>query len=194
MNENLSGFAWNLYTELRKELISLQAIRAQVIGFKIAFVCAGVPLISANLDKLSPLLFVVPAFASIFFDLLAHSYSYSIKRTGFYCRKTLEPILRKEYDFPSDRYLWEEFLTTSATNKNGRFLKKLVLKNVPFWGQLGLTILAVITAIIAMFFQYNWIVSILLFIVLVGFLVYDVIALYKPTLIPELDIDRKDAQ
>ena len=31
-------FAWNLFTELRKELVELQRIRSQIFGFKIAFI------------------------------------------------------------------------------------------------------------------------------------------------------------
>ena len=89
--------AWDLFVELRKELVALQGIRARVIGFKITLVSAGVGIIVANLKGgVPPALLVVPAFAAMFFDLLMHSYSFSIKRTGYYCRKHLEPLIRDQ--------------------------------------------------------------------------------------------------
>ena len=44
-------FAWNLTVELRKELVELQRLRAQVVGFKITFVSTATAVIGANLDK-----------------------------------------------------------------------------------------------------------------------------------------------
>ena len=170
MDENLKVFAWNLFTDLRKELVSLQAIRSQVTGFKITFVSASIALIGANLDKVSPILFVVPGFAAIFFDLLTHSYSYSIKRTGFYCRTHLEPILSEGYAFPRTHPLWEEFMASPEAGKN-----------VSFWGNLGLTLIAVVLAIAALLSPFTWNLSLPLLIALAAFLIYDIKTLYQPT-------------
>ena len=61
------NLAWNLFVELRKELVESQKIRAQVIGFKITFVSAAVGLIGTNIDRIPNILLVIPAFAAIFF-------------------------------------------------------------------------------------------------------------------------------
>jgi len=65
MSEITDSLAWNLFIELRKELVESQKIRAQIIGFKITFVSAAIALIGANLDKIIEYeyLLFVPAFA-----------------------------------------------------------------------------------------------------------------------------------
>ena len=163
------GLAWDLLVELRKELIELQKIRAQVIGFKITFVSAGVALIAANLEKLPILLFVIPALAAIFFDLLIHSYSFSIKRTGSYCRWHLEPVLREHRGFPTERPLWEEWMIGEDAGKN-----------VSFWGNLGITFLAIAPAVFALFAPFRLVLSVPLLGCIMALLAYDIVALYKP--------------
>ncbi|MDO8586349.1 MAG: NUDIX domain-containing protein [Armatimonadota bacterium] len=147
----------------------MQTIRSQVTGFKITFVGTSIALIAANLDKVPPTLLVVPGFAAIFFDFLMHSYSYSIKRTGFYCRTQLEPILRAEYAFPVEHRLWEEFMATPESGKN-----------VPFWGALGLTILAVSPGIVALFQPFTWWLSLPLLTLFLVLLICDIRTLYWP--------------
>ena len=105
--KNSSDFYWILLIELRKEVIESQKIRAQVIGFKITFVSAG---IAVNPEKLPPVLLAVPAFAAIFFDFLIESYSFSIKRIGYYCRNHLEPCIRSCLQLDESFLLWEEFM------------------------------------------------------------------------------------
>lgn len=170
MATDLKTFVWDLYKNLREELKSLQSLRAQVTGFKITFVGAAIGLIGANLDDVPRLLLVVPAFAAIFFDLLIHSYSYSIKRTGVYCREHLEPILRDAYAFPSVHYLWEEFMITPEAGKN-----------VSLLGNLGITMLVVVLAIGVLVTPFVLSISAPLLAVLILLLVYDVWGLYKPT-------------
>ncbi len=75
--------------------------------------------------------FAIPAFASMFFDSLISSYSFSIKRTGYYCRTRLEPLLREGMELPPDFECWEQFL-----------LRKSVRQNLAYLGNLGLTLLA----------------------------------------------------
>src|SRR5215217_4316229 len=87
--------AWRIFLQVRKQILQFQKIRAQLFGFKIAFVSAAIGIAAANLDKIPLIVFVVPAFAAIFFDLLIASFSYSIKRSGFYCRNDLEPAIRE---------------------------------------------------------------------------------------------------
>ena len=114
---------WNLFVELRKELVESQKIRAQITGVKITAVGAGIVAIAANKDKGVPQqLLVIPAFAAIFFDLLINSYSFSIHRIGTYCRDHLERVLKMSYALGPDKLLnqskeekfqlWQEFLGT----------------------------------------------------------------------------------
>src|SRR5437879_6140799 len=113
MSDTPSELAWKKYTELRKEIVEAQKIRAQMVGFKITFVSASVGLIGANLGKVPIILLVIPAVASVFFDNLITSYSFSIKRTGFYCWKYLEPLLQADCTgLPSDFLFWEEYMRT----------------------------------------------------------------------------------
>lgn len=107
--------AWNLMAELRKETLEGQRMRTQVIGFKITVVSTGVGVIIANIGSLPKELLAIPAFASIFFDLLIINYSISIRRIGLYCQKHLEPILEKEAHMeganPNEKFCWwEEFV------------------------------------------------------------------------------------
>lgn len=169
MSNKAKSIAWDLFSDLRKELVELQKIRSHIIGFKIAFVSSGIGLVVANIDKVSNFLFVIPAFAAVFFDLLIHSYSFSIKRTGFYCRKYLEPILRNEYELSEEYLFWEEFMASPEAGKN-----------VSFWGNLGITFLAVVPAIIALFAPFDLFISPFLGACLLAVLIYDIVALYKP--------------
>jgi len=99
--------ALKLLEELRKEIIASQQTRTQIIGFKIAFVSAGLGLIGANINTIPIQLLIIPAFAAIFFDLLINSYSISIKRIGYYCRIYIEPILRESSGWSKEIPLWE---------------------------------------------------------------------------------------
>lgn len=98
MADSRQQLAWNLFVEVRKEILEYQKTRTQVIGFKITFVTAGVGLIVANTDKVSTRLFLLPALAAIFFDLLVISQNFAIKRAGYYCLKHVEPIIRDLHD------------------------------------------------------------------------------------------------
>jgi len=132
--------------ELRKELVASQRIRAQVMGFKIAFVSAGIGLIVANMDAVPSQLLVIPAFAAVFFDLVINSYSFSIKRIGCYCRSYIEPILREYSEWPKEAPLWEEFMDRPE-----------VKQNLARSGNLGISGLTVAAAIFALFnpFSFN---------------------------------------
>jgi hypothetical protein len=147
---------WNLYVELRKELVESQKIRSQIIGVKITSVGAGIVAIAANKDKGVPQqLLVIPAFAAIFFDLLIHSYSFSIHRIGTYCRDHLEKVLKMSYALGPDKLpnqpkgaefqLWQEFL---GTGKYRHSFSRLA--------NLGLTGLAVGIPTISLWTQYSW--------------------------------------
>ncbi|HEX2078104.1 MAG TPA: hypothetical protein VHG08_10350 [Longimicrobium sp.] len=133
-----AAFAWNLLTELRKELIETQSLRTRVIGLKVAFVSAAAGLI-AGLQQVNPMLMVVPAFAAIFFDVLTNSYSFSVKRIGWYIRVYLEPILRGEYQIDERTPMWEEFMRWSSARQYSATL-----------GNLGFTFLACAAAAVAL--------------------------------------------
>ena len=165
MAEDKRQLAWNLFVEARKEILEYQRIRTQIIGFKITFVSAGVGLIAANSEKLSTKLLAVPALAAIFFDLLVTSYSFAIKRTGFYCRTHIEPILRELYEWPKEYLLWEEFMRRPQARQG------LAQK-----GNIGLTILAIILAIYALLVPLSavsWI-SVGAITILILLLIYDI--------------------
>jgi len=121
MPPNVSEQVYNLFTELRKESLEANKMRSQTIGFKITFVSAGMGLIVANLGKVFAsgmdsvtdpyylLLFFIPAFASIFFDLLIISYGIIISRIGLYSRKYLEKNMNRP---AQDFKFWEQFMDT----------------------------------------------------------------------------------
>jgi hypothetical protein len=152
---------WDLFVELRKEIIESQKIRAQIIGFKITFISTAIGLILANSNRGSQMTLIVPAFAAIFFDFLIQSYSFSIKRIGRYCREHLEPVL-----FPKNAAVafssWEEFMSNPQNRQSYAMI-----------GNMGITVLAVIPAITALFSPFRLPVSLPILIVLVGFLAID---------------------
>jgi hypothetical protein len=150
--------AWELFVELRKEIIESQKIRAQIIGFKITFVSSAVAVILANGARIPQQLLIVPAFAAVFFDFLIHSYSFSIKRIGRYCRENLEPVLFGASGFCP----WEEFMSNPANRERYSMI-----------GDLGITFLAAIPAIMALASPFRWNVSVPLFLVLLLLLAID---------------------
>ena len=142
---------------------------------KITTVSAGIGIIAANIDDVAIQLLVIPAFAAIFFDFLINSYGFSIKRIGHYCRTCVEPCLKEVLattDLPRIPRLWEEFLAQSNLRQN-----------LALWGNLGLTGLAIVVAIIALYIAplatgnvLEWILSISLTVVLIVLFVYDIIS------------------
>jgi hypothetical protein len=136
----LSGtsLAITVYQELRKEIVETQKIRSQTIGFKITFVSGAIGLILANTETVPIVLLTIPAFASIFFDFLINGYSVSIARIGGYCKEVIEPHLKSNSTWPTDKPLWEQFMF----KPNKRTLLSVI-------GNVGLTFLAVITGIIS---------------------------------------------
>jgi len=156
------NIARNLFIELRKALVESQKIRAQVIGFKITFISAAIGLIGTNVDKVPKMFLVIPAFAAIFFDFLINSYSFSIKRIGFYIRKYIEPLLKNASDLPGEFLLWEEYLKSPETDHGLSFI-----------GHFGITLLAIGIAVIALFLPFRLILSSSLLIILVVFLIFD---------------------
>jgi len=173
MKHDKFELAWNLMTELRKEIRQAQMTRTQVIGFKITIVSTGIGLIAANINVTSPLL-IIPAYAAIFFDLLINSYSVSIKRAGYYCRIHIEPILRKCAKWPEQSPLWEEYMSQP------RAVQRLSLI-----GNFGLTCLSVIIAILALF-NHPYSTTYFYFLIpLILFTLYDFIIFLRPRHIAE---------
>lgn len=145
MQHDRADLAWQLMVELRKETVATQRVRAQMIGFKITAVGAGIGLILANMDKVPAELLFLPGFAAVFFDLLISSCGFSIKRIGFYCREHLEPILKEAHAWPIEHPLWEGFLDQPGT--------KQLLSTV---GDLGITALSAAPAIANMIGDFSW--------------------------------------
>lgn len=161
--EKRAEFSWNLLLELRKELVESQKLRAQIIGVKVAFVSAFFTVIAANIDKgIDIALLAVPAFAAIFFDFLINSYSYSIKRIGWFCRNFLEPVLRAGYDIPRGMPLWEEFLS--------QFRQRWILS---VSGNVGITLLVVASGAAALLLPFRPLISVPVLVALLFFLGLD---------------------
>jgi len=169
MNDSKPDRIWDLFVELRKELVESQKIRSQVTGFKITFVTATIGLMAANIASLDKALFVIPAFAAICFDLLIYSYSFSIKRIGSYCREYIEPALKRGGHVPEDFTLWQEFLTDPKTRQR-----------LSLAGNFGFTLLTVAIGIIALFFPYRPLLSSILCVILLIFVVIDILAYSSP--------------
>lgn len=132
-----SQILWNILVELRKEILLAQETRAKLIAVKITAVSAGIGLIYANIDKVNSNLLIVPAVASIFFDILISSYSISTKRIGFYCRHYLEPGLIASRSLPDGFMYWEDFVE-----------QKLLKQLFSLFGNLGLTSIIISLTII----------------------------------------------
>jgi hypothetical protein len=155
---------WDLLVELRREILESQKIRAQVIGFKITFIGTGVGLILANQSRIPLTLLVIPAFAAIFFDFLIQSYSFSIKRLGHYCCEYLEPAIFKHH--LSDQFVpWEEFMSRKENRQRYSAM-----------GNLGITTLTVIPAVVVLFLPFRSLIAVPLLAALVFFLAVDIIS------------------
>ncbi|MEL6674564.1 MAG: hypothetical protein AAFR61_20305 [Bacteroidota bacterium] len=128
--------AWNLYTELRQELVTSQKLRTQIIGGKITFVSAAIGIIISESEDIPFSTLFVPAYFAVFFDYLIASYSFSIKRIGFYCRKVLEQQMQKGWKKKDRFLLWESFLQ-----------RKQAWQNFALIGNLGLSFLALLAAL-----------------------------------------------
>ncbi len=160
-------FAWKMMVELRKEIIETQRTRVQVVGFKITFVSAGIGLIAAYMDSVPSYLFVIPAFAAIFFDLLVCSYGVSIKRIGYYCKKYLEPTFKmhlEEEQLPNNFLFWEDYMSQPE-----------VKQKLSFVGNFGLTGLSVLVAVYVLITPFLLIPSFPLLFFLTLFVIYDII-------------------
>lgn len=175
----MSDIIWNLFVELRKELLEAQKIRSQVIGFKITFVSASIGLLVANLDSVDKALFILPSFAAVFFDFIIYSYSFSIKRIGSYTREHIEPFLKQKGAVPYDFVMWQEFLTQPRTRQN-----------LSLYGNMGITVLTIAIGVIALFFPFRAWISSGLFAALAIFIVMDVIAYRSPSRLGKLWADK----
>jgi hypothetical protein len=153
--------AWNLYAELRKEILSTQQLRARAIEFKITFVSTAIGLIVANLRSLDPRLLILPAFAAIFFDLLIISYSFAIKRKGAYARTCLEPLLREYTGWPEKTLLWEEFMSKGAQRQLLSFIANI-----------GITILSALPGVFFLLRPPQTVINILLIAIFGMLLIY----------------------
>lgn len=164
----MENLAWNYMVELRKEILESQKIRAQVIGFKITFISAGLGLLIGNINRIPGETFAIPALAAIFFDFLINSYSFSIKRLGFYIRNHIEPALISRNSCPEDYILWEKFM---GNNNNSQYLSII--------GNLGITTITVTIAVSIIIANFHLFASLPLILAIVGFFIYDVIAYVK---------------
>lgn len=160
---------WNIFVELRKELVEAQKMRAQVMGFKVTFVMATIGLLAANIDKINKTLFVIPAFAAICFDFIICSYSFSIKRIGSYTQHHIEPALKQAGDVPDDFVFWQHYLTQPKTRQR-----------LSFYGNVGLTLLVVMVGLVGLWIPPNSAISYIISFVLFLFILLDIFAYREP--------------
>ena len=175
----MSTTVWNLFVELRKELLEAQKLRSQLLGFKFTFVTAAMGLLAVNLKEIDKALFILPAFAAIFFDFIIYSYSFSIKRIGCYTRDYIEPALTFQKDVPKDFVMWQQFLAQPKTKQN-----------LALYGNFGVTLLTVIIGLIALFFPFRIFVSLGLIIALAIFVVLDLLAYLSPNKLGKLWVEQ----
>lgn len=157
------------FVELRKELLEAQKIRAQVIGFKITLVSAAFGFLLANANKLDAAMFVLPAVSAVFFDFLINSYTFSIKRIGTYIREQVERAFAESRGIPKDFIWWQDYLTQPRTKQN-----------LAHYGNLGLTVLSAIIAVIALFFPFRMGISQTMIAIILISLVFDVLSFLEP--------------
>jgi hypothetical protein len=165
----MQGIIWNLFIELRKELLESQKIRAQVLGFKFTFITAALGLICANIEKYDNNILAIPALAAILFDLIIYSYSFSVKRIGSYIKDYIEPVLKCDKDVPTGFVMWQEYLTQRKT-----------VQSLAVSGNIGVTLLCIIVAILGISVDYKPIVSPFIVLILFVFLIIDILAYNKP--------------
>ena len=175
----MSTTVWNLFVELRKELLEAQKIRSQILGFKFTFIPTAIGLLAINLKEIDKALFILPAFAAIFFDFIIYSYSFSIKRIGCYTRDHIEPVLKLQKDVPEDFVMWQQFLTQPKTKQS-----------LALYGNFGVTLITVIIGLIALFFPFRIFVSLGLIVALSIFLVFDILAYGAPKKLGKLWVDK----
>lgn len=155
--------AWNLFVELRKEILESQKLRAQIIGLKITLVSGALGYLLSHQDTVRPIVLTIPAFAAVFFDLLINSYSFSIKRLGVYCYEHLEErVFKSSVSLPADFLLWQDFLRSPQTQQ--RF---------SVTGNIGLTALAAVPAVYGLFADLATPFAVLGTVALVGLVLYD---------------------
>lgn len=104
-----------------------------------------------DVEEWAPILLGVPAFAAIFFDFVISSDSLSIKRTGFYIRRHLEPFLRAGYELHPEFVTWEQFIASRAARQSLSLL-----------GNLGSTLLSVAAASAGLFVPFRGVLSLAL--------------------------------
>lgn len=158
---------WDLFVELRKELVEAQKIRSQILGFKFTFISGLTALLFAN--KIDNQLLVLPAFSAIFFDFIIYSYSFSIKRIGCYTREHIEPALTASESLPENFPMWQEYLLQDKTKQK-----------LSMYGNFGVTILTIVMGLIALVYYFDSLISPVLMIALLLFTMMDYMAYRMP--------------
>jgi hypothetical protein len=160
MNQSpIDEFKWKLFVQIRQEMMEAQRIRMQLISFKITFVSAGIGVVLAYGKNTLSQLLIIPALGALFFDLFIIAQNYLLDRLSFYCKDAVP-------ENPIQPVAWESWLSS----------KPAILFKM---GSIGITILAITPAYIALAgsFRASTLISLLLLIVLTLFTFY-VISLY----------------
>ena len=176
MTTDKHSLAWQIFSELRKEAVEAQKIRAQILGFKITFVSTSIGLILANFNSIPHLVLVIPALSAVFFDILISSCNASLRRIGLYLRTHIEPTLKDSYNWPQEVPLWEEFLSSIRSSFKYEYLSGLLSAI----GNFGITLLASLPAIWALFNPFQKRLSLSILMILVISIIYDFLVLSTP--------------
>lgn len=155
---------WDLFVELRKEIIESQKIRSQILGFKITFVSAflGVLLGIQSVDPFTGIIFAIPAFAAVFFDFVIESYSFSIHRIGRYTREVIEETLIQRGAFTEDFPPWQKWLAKDTVTPRKKYMV--------YFGNMGFDIIVASGAVYALLHPYRPVLSETLIVILVALL------------------------
>ncbi len=163
----MSDTTWNLFVELRKELLETQKILAKMLVFKIAFVTVLLGLIASYIHDLHNALLVIPAFAAMFLDFIIISYCFSIKRISAYTRECIEPALKESGKVPKNFVMWQQYLAQPKARQH-----------LATYGVFGVTFLSVIVAFVALFpVRTNY--SLILILALLVFVFMDIFTYYE---------------
>jgi hypothetical protein len=162
--------AWNIYSELRKEILELVELRAKLISAKITFVSAAITIIIGTIEKPYPKwIIVIPPVASICFDFIINSCIIISKKIDLYLRSQIEPILCTEAGFPSDVRLWSGYSWS--------------IKVAPLYfplGNIGVTACFILIAICVVLVYESFLVSMFCITVLLILFALDILSLYVP--------------
>ncbi len=114
---NSVDLPWQLYVELRKEMLEAQKLREQMLALKVTAVGAGIAVILANTDRARLETIAIPALAAVMFDIRIGSLSVGIRNLGAYLEQFVEPQLKSNPTWDANMPMWEEHVRNVEHNQ-----------------------------------------------------------------------------